>query len=625
MRPSTAIDTITPAQAAHTDVCPIAAREQSQPALAPHQQLALAKHRSATVVHTVGELGEPVVRVLYRGHEVEFDEPELFPFAEQLVKQASFEAGSAAHWGKGLSWERVEPLLTQLLTAGILAPASGVVAPAVPAGPVSSPLPPAPCATPHTWRTCEELSELLGGRAIELGYLEVIMPVYRLAHPALDAEDRQVGEANVFPAGLRIEVPTEWRVCTYPGSRYLDDFPMNVTALKTMIKEWKPLLAVTLQLRDAYLRRAGTGGLSQNASGLARTELTVGNLMVLSSLIMALPAYLLAHPEHPVPNGQLHPLFSSLFRIVDGVRLVTYRKLYQSDDGGSALPSDLIRAADIYPFADAEGLFLSVHGVCAGSRAMIEEFLRALVDGECRPGADVGLAPEVTRGMAEHESALTYGLLALRVYALAFSIWPTLSEVCEKLSAVCTSHVSADAGPLQPLVQALHDARVRLAANSVATPAQRAAHDRAYGHLYAETTAHLDRDGTYPSTLTECLQTAALRGADGLRDRLHAVLAARLGNALLARGAVDELAAIVLEQAAREQAIVRATQEAQSAVNRLLRRSAPSRALTSVDVAFNHAMRGPSGLPSFSALMRGPLGFELVVSADAVTLRTGVA
>jgi hypothetical protein len=36
-------------------------------------------------------------------------------------------------------------------------------------------------------------------------------------------------------------------------------------------------------------------------------------------------------------------------------------------------------------------------------------------------------------------------------------------------------------------------------------------------------------------------------------------------------------------------------------------------------------MRGPSGLPSFSALMRGPLGFELVVSADAVTLRTGVA
>lgn len=620
MRPSPAIDTSTPEQTTRGNYCPLAALEESEHALAPHHELALVKHRSATVVHAFGELGQPVVRLLYRGHEVEFDEPELFPFAEQLVKQASFEAGSAVRWGTGLSWERVEPLLMQLLSAGILAPASSVMTPPVPTGPVSSPLPPAPCTTPHTWRDCDTLSALLGGRAIELGYLEVIMPVYRLAHPALDAEDRQVGEANVFPAGLRIEVPTEWRVCTYPGSRYLDDFPMNVTALKTMIKEWKPLLAVTLQLRDAYLRRAVLGD-----PGRAGEDLTVGNLMVLSSLIMALPAYLLAHPECPVPNGHLHPLFSSLFRIVDGVRLVTYRKLYQSDDGGSALPSDVIRAADIYPFADAEGLFLSVHGVCAGSRPMIEEFLRVLVDGECRPTAEVVLAPEVTLGMVEQESALTYGLLALRVYALAFSIWPTVSETCEKLSTVCTAHASVHGAPLQALVQKLHEARARLVANSVETPAQRAAHDRAYGHLYAETTACLDHDGSYPSGLAECLSTSPLRGADGLRERLHAALAARLGSALLARGAVEEIATILLEQAKREQAIVLATEQAQAAVNGLLGRSTPARALTSADVAFNHAMRGPSGLPSLSELTRGPLGFELVVSAHAVTLTTGVA
>ncbi|MEY4510453.1 MAG: hypothetical protein RLZZ450_2575 [Pseudomonadota bacterium] len=616
MRSSTATDAATSDQQPHaaTTYCPVAGLTDTAHALTPQDELALPKYRSATVVHATDEAGKPVVRLLYRGNEVEFDEPELFTFAERLVKQSRFTAGSAALWGEGLSWARVRPLLEQLLDAGILARSESVVEPPVPTGPVSSPLPAAPSNTPHTWCACEELSELLGGRAIEQGYLEVIMPVYRLAHPALDAEDRQVGEANVFPGGLRIDVPTEWRVCSYGGSRYLDDFPMNVTALKTMIKEWKPLLAVTLQLRDAYLGGAGVAG-----------PLTVGNLMVLSSLIMALPAYLLAHPEHPLPNGHMHPLFSSLFRIVDGVRLVTYRKLYQSAEGGSALPSDVIRASEIYPFADAEGLFLSASGVCAGSRPMIEEFLRVLVDGERRPNASLAYAPEVATGLTEVDDAFAYGLAALRVYALAFSLWPAVSETCERLSTLCATHASADTGPLQTLALYLQGVRALFEANSVETRAQRAAHARAYGHLYAETTATLDGHETYPTTLSDCLQTTSLRGADNLRNHLTAALAARLGSALVARGVADEIAQVVLEHVAREQAIVRATEDAQAKVNGLLRRVPPSRALTGADVAFNHAMRGASGLPSLSQVLHDSLGFSLVVSANAVTLVSGSA
>jgi len=43
----------------------------------------------------------------------------------------------------------------------------------------------------------------------------------------------------VFPPRLRLDRDTEWRVCQYAGSRYRDDAPMNVTALKA-IKYWKP-------------------------------------------------------------------------------------------------------------------------------------------------------------------------------------------------------------------------------------------------------------------------------------------------------------------------------------------------------------------------------------------------
>ena len=35
--------------------------------------------------------------------------------------------------------------------------------------------------------------------------------MFRVAHIALDAEGRQVSEANVFPPALRLDVDTEWR------------------------------------------------------------------------------------------------------------------------------------------------------------------------------------------------------------------------------------------------------------------------------------------------------------------------------------------------------------------------------------------------------------------------------
>ena len=73
---------------------------------------------------------------------------------------------------------------------------------------------------PRTWFECEAITRELTGHPLELGYLEAIVPIYRVAHIALDAEGRQVGEANVFPKPLRLDIPTEWRTCPHPGKPF---------------------------------------------------------------------------------------------------------------------------------------------------------------------------------------------------------------------------------------------------------------------------------------------------------------------------------------------------------------------------------------------------------------------
>jgi hypothetical protein len=165
-------------------------------------------------------------------------------------------AKSAATWGEGYDWPRVQGLLQQLLEEGILQRASAAASEDIsPHGPRPSPLPPAHSTLPRTWSDCDAIMRELTSRPLELGYLELIMPIYRVAHIAMDAEGRQVGEANVFPQPLRLDVPTEWRTCPYRGSRYQDDFPMNVTALRSMQKYWKPMMVALQHIRRAYLQR----------------------------------------------------------------------------------------------------------------------------------------------------------------------------------------------------------------------------------------------------------------------------------------------------------------------------------------------------------------------------------
>ena len=213
--------------------CPFA-HDAPAAGLAPDDALHLPMNKRSVVQYAESPEGVRELHLYCGTKEIVFDEPDLFAFGEALVRHGSFVARDSTTWGEGYDWPRMRELLEQLVEEGVLLrgapPALGFGA-AAEGKDQPAPLPPGPSKRARSWDECEELTREITGQPLEHGYLELIVPVFRVAHIALDTEGRQVGEANVFPKPLRVDVPTRWRTCIYPGTRYLDPKPMNVSAL----------------------------------------------------------------------------------------------------------------------------------------------------------------------------------------------------------------------------------------------------------------------------------------------------------------------------------------------------------------------------------------------------------
>src|SRR5262245_52841318 len=305
--------------------------------VAPTDRLHVPHRKRMSHAYVTSDSGARELCIYYGAKEVTFDEDRLFAFGEQLARQSSFIAETAASWGPGYEWPEIRSLLEALVDEGILKrgeatddPGGGRLVPSL--------LPRSMCPVPRTWSTatCESIARELGGRPVEIGNLEAIVSVYRVAHPALDGDGRQVGEANVFPPGLRLDRDTEWRVCQYSGSRYRDDRPMNVTALKAMIKHWKAMMATVLECRAEIRKRLAR--LARIGDGW-----TVGDLHMFAGVVLSLPAFQLMSggAAHRDP---LHPVLSSVFRITDGIRMTTHEMMFLSDERTRA-PAEPVTAA----------------------------------------------------------------------------------------------------------------------------------------------------------------------------------------------------------------------------------------------------------------------------------------
>jgi hypothetical protein len=610
--------------------CPMQAMQVPQPMLEADDELVFPQHKRLVTQYAADASGALVLHLYYGEKEIVFDEPELFAFGEGLAKQSRFIAKTAVTWGEGYDWPRVRDLLAQLLEEGILRQANADADEPIPHhGVRPSPLPSAETTLPRTWFECEAITRELTSHPVELGYLELIIPIYRVAHIAMDAERRQVGEANVFPKALRLDVPTEWRICPYPGSRYQDDLPMNVTALRSMIKYWKPTMVALLRIRDAYLRRFPR----------AQQGWTVGDLQRLSSLVLTVPAYLLMREQHRVENGHLHPVLSSMFRVTDGVRMTMHRMLFTSTNAPSLPPDAPMTSAEIYAYADRNTVFLSDHGVCAGPKSMIEEFLRVLVDGQPVESAEsLGLDAPVDEALTALDPAFDYGLYGLQAYAVVFSLWPVMSRTYEQLLALIEAWSGGESDTFMAFRERLRrSVRFHRTATRLQTEEQRVSHERVYADMYAQCASGLGAPSS-GVTLAERIAPVGAAHHTFAADRLRAVLRRRFCGTATCDGAEFERMVIVLMDYFRqEQAIVRVASEIQQCINHLLGRTPPTRALTAADLALHYRLvalhyrpeelQDVGGrLPYLVHELEEELGMHIVVSSDAIEVsdRTAV-
>lgn len=597
--------------------CPVMDGGMERSRLVADDELVLPRHKRVFVQYVDGDGGGRELRLYYGDKEISFDEPELFDFGEGLAKQSRFLAGTATTWGENYEWPRIQELLEQLIDEGVLRHATVEDAPESPLSrdlARSSPLPPAPCSEPRTWLDAEAIIPELTGRSLELGYLELVLPLYRIAHVTLDGEGRQVGEGNVFPKALRLEVPTEWRTCPHAGSRYQHERPMNVTALKSMRAHWKPMMVALLRVREVYLRRFPQ----------AREQWTVGDLHCLSAFVLSISTYLTMRERDRIANGDLHPILSCMYRVTDGVRMVMHHMLF-SEDLEPALPLHApMSAAELYAYAERNEIFISDHGVCAGPRAMIEEFLGVLLDGNEVEGAESVVFPtQVQTAMDELDTILDYVLHGLQAYSAVFSRWPMMTRAYEQLGSIVAEW--ADARPLQERLE--HSLTFLRTLTRQNTEERRLKREQVYVEMYARSVSGLGSVAAQQGMLPERLVPIAVGNDAEASARLQRFLQRKFPDA--DARSIANMTDVLMNYLRREQAIVRTASAIQISINQLLGRKQPTRALTGADLAIHyrlleslytaeHLATAGGHLPYLVDELEEQLGLRLVVSGEAI-------
>ncbi|PTL80149.1 hypothetical protein [Vitiosangium sp. GDMCC 1.1324] len=577
----------------------------------PHEMLYLPLRRRFRSEYETTPEGTRELHLFFGIKEITFDEPELFSFGEALIKQDQFMAGSATTWSSGepYPWERVKELLEALLAENILSreaqsPPTAesdshrrfLEAEARRKAPTE----------PLWWNPdCPKVMERLTGRPLELGFLEAVLPLQRIAHPALDAEGRHVGEINVFPDSLRMNLPTEWRPCPYPGGRYRDDAMMNVTALRSMTRHWKPVLRGVLAVREEFLRRH---------SPLPDGSLRVGDLHAVSYSVLALPTLLLMRGTEPVPNGALDPVLSSMFRVTDGVRMVT-ATLLGSPELGATYDSSMT-AAELHRITERYDLFFSKRGVCAGPPHMVEEFLATLLDG--RPAAG---APSPRAGWeAELPAAVDYGLLGLQLYVLQFNLWRYMGPAYEVIRGALLTVEDEPGGVLDRLRARVERDWERILANGLHKPDRQdwiqARRAEMYEHAQRglrgfreEALRHL-RDAVVPAR-DEVDAKARLQLRSLIRSSAGSPSGAR-------RDVLDTVADAVAEFLAIERSVLGVMETVQRQINVLLQRPHPARKFSGADLSLHHVLRLGlmSMLPYLLDVLRDELGITVENTAE---------
>lgn len=592
-----------------TGECPMLSLDPAPAGLDRATRLALPLAKSAWIErHADG------ITLWHGTHEITFDDPAQFAFAEGLIGRGAFVAAEVCDWS-GLDWPHAAALLADLLAAGVLVPEAEAPAPLRHEHQsMAEPLPPAPMTAPRAWTDPASLMEELTGTALDPYWLECVVPVFRVAHCFLDRDGRQVGEANTFPAAARLQVQTDWRGCAYPGNRYQAEKPINLTALKAMRAHWREILALLKAMRGVYLARC------PEAAPDAQGRWTVGHLERLTCGVLALPSQMLLRGEGRVANGDLHPALSSLFRVTDGLRLVMHQMLFVPVHETMRSPDERVNAAAILAYADRNFAFHSAHAVCAGPRFMVEDMLGVLLEGrEPRGGMASALNGELAEAIALADEALDYAFLGLETFGTVFALWPAMTRAYARMHALL-AEAGASEGPVAGLAARFAQHFDALRHRSyLADEAWRAHREAVYDDMIAQcrrarTGRALRQALAAPADCSPLPAGAGRRSAELPGRAIAATLGP--GHAALA----ENLAAEIMDFLERGRQIVACAERVQAEIADLLGRPAPAHRLTLAQLNLHNVLMGEDqrSLPFLPNEVAALFGLVIEVDADGI-------
>ncbi len=576
-------------------------------AIDPGDTLVLPMARNVLMERMEDEHGSPVLTLWYRQQEITFDDPRHFAFGENLASHSRFRAADAAEWGD-ISWGEASVMLTDLVEAGILrfATADEVAEARHDNKPRPSPLPPAPMAAARSWIDAESLMLELTGTALDINYLETVVPVFRTGHLFIDRDGRQVGEANVFPMAARIDVPTDWRGCPYAGNRYQTERPMNVTALRAMRQHWRPMMAMLLQIREAYLSRFPE----------ARNGWTVGHVERLSTAVLALPSYMMLRGDAGTANGNLHPALSNLFRVTDGLRMVMHQMLFLPVMETMRAPGARVSAAEVLAYADRNYSFHSDHGVCAGPRFMIEDFLGVILDGSTpHGGIDAELDPELEAAVRLIDPAIDYAMLGLQAFGTVFALWPAMTRTYDRLHSLLEGQVGA-AGEI---AIRFADHFANLSTRSFLANEEWRQHREAVYDDMVAACAFAVSGQTPEQALSALLKPEA---AAASMPRPPATLTAAVSARIEDPAVAAEFAATVWQFLMIGQRVVALAETVQAQTASLLHRPKPAHRLTLTQLNLHNVLMGEDlrSLPFLPAEISAVFGLDIHVDAETIQI-----
>ncbi|MCP3141538.1 hypothetical protein [Pyxidicoccus xibeiensis] len=580
----------------------------------PHETLYVPMRRRFIKEYLTSPEGVRELHIYYGTREITLDEQDLHSFGEQLCLEDSFMAGAATRWtpGEPYPWERVKELLEALLEEGVLtreAPTLAFDSESHRKYLDSEARRMAPT-EPLWWNPdAPQIMQQLAGRPLELGFLEAVVPVYRVGHPALDAEGRHVGESNVFPEAMRMKMETEFKACHFAGSRYRQAAPMNVTALKSMMRHWKPMMHAVLAVREAFLR---------HHSRLPDGRWRLGDLHAISSAVLAVPTYMMMRANAPVENGALDPVLSNIYRVTDGVRMVTAYLLFLPEE---PMTYDTpLSSAELLYVTDRDNHYIGNRGVCAGPPNLVAEYFETLMDG--RPVA--GEPPTLPAWAQDITPGVDYGLLGLQLYSLQFNLWSHMCRAYELIRAATPKAEEAPGGFWGRLRERVERDWAMMRPTRLHTATQRDWAEARYIEMF-------DRAQRGMSTFREDslvhLRDVFTPRLDDVytrtREELRALVRARAGAA---GGPHADLADAVADATAEyltlERSALRALDDVQRQVNTLLQRPHPPRPFSNKDLSLHHRMRaGTVGvLPYLLDVFRDELGVDIDNSEEGTRL-----